>query len=267
MTRITAFRVALLLLAAGALAAALVIGSRHDAALGDSGARYVCPMHPDVVAAEPGVCPICRMELEPLGVRGTGAHPAALNQSTYQAYDFVRHRGLGQDLRAPGWVESDGAVAALLYNDELAVLTQQGPATFSPSMTPSAGVEVDPVSEPPSRWDRSTSRVRFRVGPHPRVPPLRPGEVGWVRLAPSKLEPQVVPYSAVLEAAEGPYVLVASADGRTLTKRPVEIGRVLGGVAVVLSGLRNQERILARSVFFVDAERRLHREAAIELAP
>ena len=128
-------------------------------------------------------------------------------------------------------------------------------------------MEVDPLSEPPSPWDRSTSRVRFRVVPHPKAPPPPPGEVGWVRLAPSKLQLQVVPYSAVLEAADGPYVLVASADGRTLTKRSVEIGRVLGGVAVVLSGLRNQERILVRSAFFVDAERRLHREAAIELAP
>jgi hypothetical protein len=41
----------------------------------------------------------------------------------------------------------------------------------------------------------------------------------------------------------------------------------LGGLAVVLSGLRYQERVLVRSAFFLDAERRLHREAAIELIP
>jgi multidrug efflux pump subunit AcrA (membrane-fusion protein) len=77
----------------------------------------------------------------------------------------------------------------------------------------------------------------------------------------------VVPYAAVLESSEGPYVLVASTDGRTLTQRRVEIGRVLGGLAVVLSGLHVQERVLVRSAFFVDAERRLYRQAAVELTP
>jgi multidrug efflux pump subunit AcrA (membrane-fusion protein) len=88
-----------------------------------------------------------------------------------------------------------------------------------------------------------------------------------VRLAARRLEVLVIPSSAILEAAEGPYVLVAATNGRTLTKRPIEIGRVLGGSAVVLSGLRLQERILVRSAFFVDAERRLRREAFVELNP
>jgi hypothetical protein len=224
-------------------------------------------MHPDVVAAEPGLCPICRMELEPVSVGGTGARAATVNPSTFQAYDFVRRRGLGQDLHAPAWVDPDGLIAALLYKDELAALTPEERVVFSPSTAPSTSVEVHLAPEPPAPWDRSTSRVRFEVGPHPIAPAPGPGEVGWVRLAPKRLELQVVPFSAVLEAAEGPYVLVASPDGRTLSKRAVEIGRVLGGTAVVLSGLRYQERILVRSAFFLDAERRLHREAAIELTP
>jgi hypothetical protein len=224
-------------------------------------------MHPDVIAAEPGLCPICRMELEPVSVSGPGAHSATVNASTFHAYDYVRRRGLGQDLRAPAWVEGDGVIAALLYKDEIATLTPEEGAVFAPSTAPSAGVEVYRAPEQPTPWDRSTSRVRFRVTQHPMAAAPRPGEIGWVRLAPKRLEPLVVPYSAVLEAAEGPYVLVASADGRTLSKRPVEIGRVLGGTAVVLSGLRQHERVLVRSAFFLDAERRLRREAAIELTP
>jgi hypothetical protein len=37
----------------------------------------------------------------------------------------------------------------------------------------------------------------------------------------------------------------------------VEIGKVFYGLAVVLSGLRYQERVAIRGAFFLDAERRL----------
>jgi hypothetical protein len=52
-----------------------------------------------------------------------------------------------------------------------------------------------------------------------------------------------------------------------LTKRPVQIGRVFGGVAAVLSGLRSSERVLIRSAFFLDAERRLRQKTALEVTP
>src|SRR5215475_1317078 len=32
----------------------------------ESGVRYTCPMHPDIVQAGPGSCPICGMALEPM---------------------------------------------------------------------------------------------------------------------------------------------------------------------------------------------------------
>jgi len=36
----------------------------------DRGRVYICPMHPEVVRAEPGSCPICGMALEPRTVTG-----------------------------------------------------------------------------------------------------------------------------------------------------------------------------------------------------
>ena len=42
-----------------------------------------------------------------------------------------------------------------------------------------------------------------------------------------------------------------------LAKRPVELGRVFNGVAVVMSGLRVGEPVVVADTFFLDAERRL----------
>ncbi|MBC7745974.1 MAG: efflux RND transporter periplasmic adaptor subunit, partial [Flavobacterium sp.] len=36
----------------------------------EEGTRFTCPMHPQIVAEEPGTCPICKMELVPLSGPG-----------------------------------------------------------------------------------------------------------------------------------------------------------------------------------------------------
>lgn len=220
-------------------------------------------MHPDVTAAEPGVCPVCRMELESLG--SGDAQSGAVKSSTFLTYDIVRRHGFGQDVHAPAWVDRDGSVAAILYKDVVATLSTDERCVFFPAATPNSGTAVHPTADPPRSWDRSTWRVHFRIDD--AAPPPRPGDVGWVMVAAKRREVPVIPFAAVLKDGEGPYVLLASSDDGTLTKRPVEIGRVLGGLAVVLSGLRFQDRILVRSAFFVDAERRLRRQAAIEVTP
>jgi hypothetical protein len=259
---ILVFRILLLVLAAGALAAAGILGSAMDRSAGLR-PQYVCPMHPEVTSAERGVCPICRMELERIN---TGdAISAAIKGSTYQAYDTVRSRGYGPDVRAPAWVEEDGVVTAVLYTDELAPRGLEQRGVFFPSSAPGEGVEVRSTAEAAEPWDGSTSHLHFRIDSSAR--PVQPGEVGWLKLAVRQREAPVIPYSAVLEDSDGPYVLVASADGHMLTKRSVEIGRVFGGMAAVLSGLKSSERVLFRSAFFLDAERRLRRGSSIEVAP
>ena len=258
---VLALRLVMLLLAAGAAAGAFVIAREPDRRVGDDGVRYVCPMHPEVTADAPGECPICRMDLEPLGA--ASARPAAVNPSAFQTYDFVRRRGFGQGVRAPAWVEDDGSVVAILYRDETEGLDRQDGGSFSPSATPDALVPVRWQGLPPEPWDRSTARVRFRSDPAARP---RPGDIGWVRLPAMRRDLEVVPRSAVLESVEGPFVLVSSPEAR-LTVRPVEIGRVLGDYAVVLSGLRLQDRVSVRSAFLLDAERRLRRESSLEMLP
>jgi hypothetical protein len=250
----------MLLLAAGAAAAAFAVAREPGRRPEDADVRYVCPMHPEVTAAAPGQCPICRMDLELLGA--AVARPAVINPSVFQTYDFVRRRGFGQAVRAPAWVDDDGIVIAVLYKDEIEGLDRQDHGSFSPSATPETLVSVRRDALPPETWDRSTSRVRFRADGATQP---RPGDVGWVRLPAMRRELEVVPRSAVLESEGGPYVLVSSPEGR-LTVRPVEIGRVLGDYAIVVSGLRLQERVSVRGAFLLDAERRLRRQT-LEMVP
>lgn len=269
---VVGFRVLLLALSACALGGALVVAV-SDRGAGSSHVKYVCPMHPEVTSAEPGVCPICRMELEAISI-GAGTEAAgAIHASTYQSYDIARSRAYGPDTRAPAWVQEDGAVLAVLYADELAPSGAEQRGTFFSSSVPAAestpdggaGTEVRSIPEPPVPWDRSTLQVHFQV--EPGAAPLRPGDVGWLKLATRQREAPVVPSAAILEGADGPYVLVASSNGRLLSRRPVRIGREFGGMAAVLSGLKPSERVLIRGAFFLDAERRLRREAAIEVVP
>jgi hypothetical protein len=260
-------RILLLLIAAGAVVAAFVVTRREDRAAGEPGGRYVCPMHPEVTSSVPGdKCPICRMDLELMSAADANANApsAAFSPLNAQYFDIPRKRAFAHDVRAPAWVEAAGGVAAILYDDELATLGWEERVAFTASDMPHERVPIHLEPGPPTPWDRSTSRVSFRVdGAAPRA--LRPGEVGWVRLSGKRRELLAIPSSALLEAAEGPYVLVGSPDGWMLSKRPVEVGRVFGGMAFILSGLRPQDRVLLRNAFFHDAERRLHQSSAITM--
>ncbi len=260
---VVAVRVLVLLVAIGGLTIAVTLALRKESV--GAVRQYVCPMHPEVTAAVPGECPICRMELEAVsGANGSG-HEAAVGASTFQVYDDVRRRGFGPQQRAPASVGSDGFVSALLYDDEIATLTPNQGAVFSFGGTPMSSVEVVSSPDPAEPWDASTSRVRFRVVARATAPAR--GTVGWVKLAGQRVLRLTIPSSAVLEGADGAYVLVASADGRTLSRRGIGLGRTLGGTTVVASGLRDHERVLTRNAFFVDAERRLRREATVDLTP
>ncbi len=278
-TLVVAFRLLLLFAAAAAVAVAVFLAAFGRGMQGGAGARYVCPMHPEVTSAVPGECPICRMALEPIAAQGVAGGAAAIPWSTYLAYDVPRRRGYGPDSPSPAWVRPDKTIEAVLYDDELGAVTPGAHALFSPAQQGGAPVDVVVGAEPPRRWDRSTSLARFapssavvpngpRAGDLPRAGPeaaLPAGEVGWLRMATKARELGVIPFAAVLEGVDGSYVLVASPDGKVLSRRSVTIGRVFGGLAFVLSGLRPQERVLVRNAFFVDAERRLRREPSIEV--
>jgi hypothetical protein len=178
---------------------------------------------------------------------------------------FVRPRPVTRGVAAPGWVESPEVVVASVYHDEAALLATGEAGTFTPGGGgPAIAVRLEDGS--PLPWDAATSTVRLRAA----SATLTAGTVGRVSF-PARTSPLLaIPYSAVLQGPTGPYVLVASLDRHTFTRRAVEIGRVVFGYAPVLAGLSSGERIAVMETFFIDAERRLGasgRSSSVEAAP
>jgi hypothetical protein len=247
----------LLLTAGGAVTAALWLARGDDRG---SEAAYVCPMHPEVTAARPGECPICRMALE-------RAAPAAASDGGFALSGEAARRleaSVGtaervetpRDLVAPAWVEGD-VVTALLYDDEIAALSPTEEGSFATASVP-GGVAVRRAAEVPVRWDRSTSEVRFRIvkGGLPER------GAGHLRLSPVARGTLVVPADAILSSADGTYVLAVSNDRRAFAPRSVAVGRVSSGRAAVVAGLDEKDLIVTRDAFFFDAERRSRFERA-----
>ncbi len=273
-TSIVVLRVLLLLVAAGAVLAAFLVVF-HGPTGGDPNARYLCPMHPEVRAPGPGECPICRMALEPIARASSASGKSGENPETsdmlafenvrkHKIVDFARVRSLLPNLhetRGPAWTENEQEVSAVFYQDQIDALGPEEPGTFSLSASPATVASVTRIPGAAVPWDRSTSRIRFRIAQirGNRAESLRAGQAGWVKVASKPRTVLTVPYSAVLQAPEGPYVLAWVGAGFRFEKRPIEIGEMFARqeFVVVLSGLRPNDQVVKRATFFVDADRRL----------
>lgn len=270
---IVALRLLLLVVAAAAVLAAGLIALR-DRGEGGPGVHYACPMHPEVRTTAPGSCPICQMALEPVGRAPLGGKghagmasmpdmTAVDNVRKHKIIDFVRVRSLLpnlREIRGGARVDEDHEISAVLYDDQIAALAPDEPGTFVPTASPATAIAVIRSAGSAARHDRSTSVIRFHVATATAGAPgpLAVGQVGWLKLASKSRAVVGVPVSAVLQSAEGPYVLAWKPGGQ-FEKRPIEIGETFlhQGFAVVLSGLRPSDRVVSKATFFLDADRRL----------
>ncbi len=273
---IVALRLLLLAAAAVALTAAVVDRSAwpcgHDRA---RRSRYACPMHPEVRADAPGECPICRMALERVGSRRP-RRPGPPPPTARTSPRWRMSAGTTSSTSSAGarcWSRPASCAArhrstptapssALFYDDQIAALDDDELGTFTPTAAPERRFSRPPrAGRPPSAWDRSTSRVRFRftaAGRDQRTT-AGPVEVGWVELAPRPRQVLAVPASARPAVAGGS--VRAGLDGHRLQLREAahRDRRDLPQAGVrgrALRPARERARGGSRATFFVDADRR-----------
>jgi hypothetical protein len=256
-------RLLLVSIAAGGLVVAVVarrVGNDPAPAAASTQPSFVCPMHPEVKSSSPGDCPICRMALEPIASTATG-EPAALQLTTvakelraFDAVSRVKRFETSQEMRFAAWAETQDLGIALVYKDQAKLLVPGEEGQFWLLSTPGPGSLVRVGNEPPEPWDGSTVRVRIHAAPGVTLPA---NSSGSVKFATRERKDLVIREGALLRAPDGPYVLVATNDRHTLTKRRIEVGSVVYGYASVISGLKEDEWVVALHAFELDTARRL----------
>jgi hypothetical protein len=263
-------RVLLLALAAAAVVAGFVVTRTHAPEPIAGGVVYSCPMHAAVTSATPGECPICRMALErqgagPVGERLSLTLPHGKRLAGFDSVSRVKPFDSSFDMRAWAWAESRDVGVAIYPRDQAALLKPGEEGLFAPESGPRGplphGIKIHLADQAPEPWDASTALVRFRLDAHAGAA-FEPKEIGSVKFAVRLRNDLVVKESAIIQSPEGPYVLVASEDRKTFTKRPVEIGAVMYEYADVVGGLREDEYAVALHTFVLDTERRLGRRVA-----
>jgi hypothetical protein len=222
------------------------------------GLSYSCPMHPEVKSEHAGDCPVCGMALEALppapAPPATSAVPAREAARAY-VKPAVQHV-FAQAIEAPAWLDEQGHVQALFYNDELAALSEEAAPLARFGSGSAASLVLSRTSEPPEPWDEATARVAFalRDPPGARLPAR---SVGQVLLPARRRSSLVVPEEALLALDDGPYALVRGSGSDGFQKRSLGIGKTQYEMVTVVSGLAGHEPVLTRNAFLLDAERRL----------
>jgi membrane fusion protein, copper/silver efflux system len=154
-------------------------------------------------------------------------------------------------------------VIAEVFQQDASQIKVGTPGRFTVAARPdiAADVKVDLIY-PQLDAEARTTRVRMQV-PNAKLG-LLPGEYGYVEFSGEAATALVVPHDAVVDTGNQTYVFVQKAAG-TFSPRAVTLGRQIGDVVEVRSGLAAGERVVSGATFLIDSESRL--QASISSGP
>lgn len=150
----------------------------------ESAELWTCSMHPQVIQEEPGMCPICHMELTPLVVDAPGQGAANTGAGGAQApVPQTEVLYWWDPMMSPPYISDQPGTSPMgmelvpVYADER---PDAGSAVvIDPTVVQNMGIRVEPVSEGPLR--RSIRLVGYLTEAQPRVHEINLRVDGWVR--------------------------------------------------------------------------------------
>jgi Cu(I)/Ag(I) efflux system membrane fusion protein len=205
--------------------------------------HYVCPMHQDQVADQPGSCPICGMDLVRVPAdSATQASPALAAAPGAAKYHCPMHPSYVSD--KPGECPICGMDLVPFAAEEITVsVPGQAEVRLSPERQQLIGVPREPVRRQPlERTLRAPGRVEYDER---RVHHIHARTAGWIRKIyanytgqrVSKHQPLFTFYSPELEATQAEYLLALKAK-QALGDNP--FADVAAGASALLEAARGR---------------------------
>lgn len=135
---------------------------------------WTCGMHPQVIREEPGICPICEMELTPVQGGGTGAGATGSGERKVKYWS--------DPMMTPPYISREPGKSPMgmelipVYEDEI----MAGPAvTIDPTVVQNMGVRIAQVTEGPLQVSIRATGVLME--PEPNHLDINLRVAGWIQ--------------------------------------------------------------------------------------
>ena len=216
-------------------------------ALKHTNPRYRCPMHPDIVRDEPGVCPICGMTL----VKVEPAPAAAATPAAASRTPLYYRNPMDPNQRSPVPAKDEmGMDYVPVYAEDVG-----GEVRISPAIMNNLGVRTEPVVR--GSLPRGVQTVGYVQFDERKVQQVRPRAEGWVEGLSVRAMGETVKagqllftlYSPMLESVQQEYLDALKIGNRELIDASRDRLRAVGLDAGTASLLAKSGRAAGKVAF------------------